>query len=166
MRRVVAYNGCMVERDTDSGPAGKEKETSASGAGAQASDERVAIAEGFISMKPATVQMVLDQRNVQGNVLDIAKAAAMATVKNASQIMPLCQPVRLNRAEVNFIPAEDGLRCVAEIHAVSKTGMEMEALMAVQAVLATVYDMCKATQGDMTIGKIKLLRGEDESHGE
>ncbi len=120
---------------------------------------RVARAGGRIVMKPATLAMIRDGAAKKGDVLLVARVAAIAAAKRASDLIPLCHPLPLTRVAVAFSLDEAGSAVVIEVTAetVGRTGVEMEALTAAAAGLLTVYDMCKAVDRGMRIESLRLL---------
>ena len=131
--------------------------------GGKASTRRVAVATGRIDMLPATLALITSGTAKKGDVLGIARIAGIQGAKKTSDLIPLCHPIALTRVAVDFEVQADR-SCVvctatAEVH--GQTGVEMEALTAVQAALLTIYDMCKAVDRGMTINGVKLL----EKHG-
>ena len=128
---------------------------------------RVAVATGRIEMLPATLALVASGSAKKGDVLGVARIAAIMAAKKTSELIPLCHPLALTRVAVEFAIAHmdadgfDGVRCTAAAETVGPTGVEMEALTAVQVGLLTIYDMCKAVDRGMTINDCKLL----EKHG-
>jgi cyclic pyranopterin monophosphate synthase len=124
---------------------------------------RVAVATGRIRMQPRTLAIVQSGNAKKGDVLGIARIAAIQGAKRCSDLIPLCHPIAITRIAVEFeIDASDNsVRCVATVECEGKTGVEMEALTAVQIGLLTIYDMCKAVDRAMTITDVKLL----EKHG-
>ena len=135
--------------------------------GGKISSHRVAIARGRIDMLPATLAMVEAGNAKKGDVLGIARIAGIQGAKKTSDLIPLCHPLALTRVAVEFdiVQASDALPahviCTATAEVVGPTGVEMEALTAVQVALLTIYDMCKAVDRGMTINDCKLL----EKHG-
>jgi cyclic pyranopterin phosphate synthase len=133
--------------------------------GAKAETERVAVAAGAIEMEPATLAAIRAGTIAKGDVLGIARIAAIAGLKRTAELIPLCHPVRVTAVDVALTAADDGGRSrveiVATVRAFDRTGVEMEALAAVAAAALTVYDMCKAVDRGMTIGEIRL----DEKRG-
>jgi cyclic pyranopterin phosphate synthase len=121
---------------------------------------RVAIAQGSILMKPRTWDQVKSARAEKGDVLGIARTAAIMGAKRTSEIIPLCHPLPLTHIAIDFQLHEDmsGITCLARIETVGKTGVEMEALMAVQIALLTIYDMLKAIDKDMIINQVHLVQ--------
>ncbi len=131
--------------------------------GAKAETHRIAIATGRISMLPATIKLIQQGNAKKGDVLGIARIAAIQASKKTSDLIPLCHPIALTRVAVAFDIVEDtsSVVCTATTETFGKTGVEMEALSAVSVGLLTIYDMCKAADRGMTISDIKLL----EKHG-
>ena len=125
--------------------------------------QRVAIACGTIRMKPETLALVLSGTAKKGDVLGVARIAAIQAAKKTSELIPLCHPVPLTSVAVEF--ATDAktstIECRATVACTARTGVEMEALTAVQVGLLTIYDMCKAVDRGMTMEAIRLL----EKHG-
>jgi cyclic pyranopterin monophosphate synthase len=136
--------------------------------GDKAATRRVAIAEGSILMHAETLKAILDQQIEKGDVLAVARIAGLMAAKKTSEIVPLCHPIALTHAEVVIVPRNDseGLHCRAEAVTVERTGVEMEALHAVQAALLTVYDMCKALDRGMQITDVRLLHKSGGRSGE
>ena len=130
---------------------------------AKASTHRIAIAQGRISMAPATLAIILQGNAKKGDVLGIARIAGIMAAKKTSELIPLCHPLALTRVAVEFnsSEADSCILCSAAAETIGPTGVEMEALTAVQIALLTIYDMCKAVDRGMTITDVKLL----EKHG-
>src|SRR5210317_95813 len=120
---------------------------------------RMAVAEGLVSMKPETFQLIRDQKVKKGNVLETARIAGIMAAKKTSELIPMCHPLSLTHVQVDFEPDETNSRIVIEASArtVDQTGVEMEALTAVTVAALTVYDMCKSYDREMTISSIQLL---------
>jgi cyclic pyranopterin phosphate synthase len=120
---------------------------------------RVAKARGSISMQPATLQLITSGQASKGDVLGIARIAAIQGAKRTAELIPLCHPLPLTRVVVDFeIDAKaNAVHCTAQAETWGRTGVEMEALTAVQVGLLTVYDMCKAVDRGMVMGGIRLL---------
>jgi cyclic pyranopterin phosphate synthase len=121
---------------------------------------RVARASGVIRMQPATLALVASGSAKKGDVLGVARIAAIQGAKRTADLVPLCHPLPITRVAVDFELDEAGslLRCTAQVETLGRTGVEMEALTAVQVGLLTVYDMCKAADRGMVMGDIRLLR--------
>ncbi len=131
--------------------------------GAKASTHRTAVATGRIGMQPATLALIQSGTAKKGDVLGIARLAGIMGAKKTSDLIPLCHPIALTRVAVDFevLPARNEVVCTATAETVGQTGVEMEALTAVQVALLTIYDMCKAADRGMVITDVKLL----EKHG-
>jgi len=134
---------------------------------AKAPTHRVAVARGRIEMLAATLALIQSGSAKKGDVLGVARIAAIQGAKRTSDLIPLCHPIPLTRVAVEFElhPAQGGaapaVTCTARAETVGPTGVEMEALTAVNVALLTIYDMCKAVDRGMTITDVKLL----EKHG-
>lgn len=124
---------------------------------------RVARASGVIRMQPATLALIESGRAEKGDVLGIARIAAIQGAKRTADLIPLCHPLPLTRVTVALEPDAGlpGVRCTAQAETWGRTGVEMEALTAVQVGLLTIYDMCKAVDRAMAMDNIKVL----EKHG-
>ena len=125
--------------------------------GDKADTHRVAIASGYIRMHPETLAVVRDGTAGKGDVLCIARIAAIMGAKRTSDLVPLCHPIALTRITVDFSLQDDGISCHVRTETVGKTGVEMEALTAVQTGLLTIYDMLKAIDRGMVMTDIRLL---------
>jgi cyclic pyranopterin monophosphate synthase len=124
---------------------------------------RAAVAAGTIRMLPQTLALVMSGTAKKGDVLGVARIAAIQAAKRTSELIPLCHPVALTSVAIDFNIDEKSSRieCRATVECTAKTGVEMEALTAVQVGLLTIYDMCKAVDRGMTIEAVRLL----EKHG-
>jgi len=129
---------------------------------------RVARASGTIRMKPETFALVAEGRAKKGDVIGIARIAAIQGAKRTADLVPLCHPLPITRVAVDFEldPAQSLLRCSAQVETLGRTGVEMEALTAVQVGLLTVYDMCKAVDRGMVMGDIRLLEKRGGKSGD
>ena len=127
--------------------------------GAKQITRRIASAEGTIQMQPETLQRILAGGHKKGDVLGIARIAGIMGAKKTADLIPLCHPLALTRIEIELtpLPEENAVRCQATVETHDRTGVEMEALTAVQVALLTIYDMCKAVDRGMTIDKVRLL---------
>ena len=140
---------------------------------AKPASHRVAVASGRIEMLPATLQIIAQGNAKKGDVLGIARIAGIQAAKKTSELIPLCHPLALTRVAVDFelfqaAPATNGacgVFCSATVETVGPTGVEMEALTAVQVALLTIYDMCKAVDRGMTINEVKLLEKQGGKSG-
>ncbi len=134
---------------------------------AKASTHRIAVATGRIEMLPATLAIIESGTAKKGDVLGIARIAGIQAAKKTSDLVPLCHPLALTRVALEFslhsaaTPAPAHVVCTATVETVGPTGVEMEALTAVQVALLTIYDMCKAVDRGMTMTAVHLL----EKHG-
>lgn len=130
---------------------------------AKPATHRVAVAQGRIVMAAATLAIILDGTAKKGDVLGIARIAGIMAAKKTSELIPLCHPLALTHVALEFTPdvASASIRCLATVETVGPTGVEMEALTAVQVALLTIYDMCKAVDRAMVISDVKVL----EKHG-
>jgi cyclic pyranopterin phosphate synthase len=126
---------------------------------------RLAIAEGFISMAPATLAIIVEGSAPKGDVLAVARVAGIMASKQTSALIPLCHPLNITKAAVELTPVHEGQRpdgrvgihVQATLGVTGKTGIEMEALTAASVACLTVYDMCKAVDRGMEISEIRLL---------
>jgi cyclic pyranopterin phosphate synthase len=127
--------------------------------GDKASTHRIAIATGMISMLPETFKMVETGTHKKGDVLGIARIAGIQASKKTSDLIPLCHPLALTHVSLDFQLDQKthSINCQVKAETTGQTGVEMEALTAVQVALLTIYDMCKAVDRGMVMGDIKLL---------
>jgi cyclic pyranopterin phosphate synthase len=127
--------------------------------GGKAVTHRVAIAEGRIEMLPATLKLIQEGGHRKGDVLGIARVAGIMAAKKTSELVPLCHPLSLTKVEIELTarPQDNAVACRATVETDGKTGVEMEALTAVQIALLTVYDMCKSVDRGMTITGVRLM---------
>jgi len=127
--------------------------------GDKAETERVARAAGTVTMLPATLALIRAGDAKKGDVLGIARIAAIQAAKRTSDLIPLCHPLALTRVAVEFVIDEQAscVSCEATAQTRGRTGVEMEALTAVSVGLLTIYDMCKAVDRGMRLGNIRLL---------
>jgi cyclic pyranopterin phosphate synthase len=121
------------------------------------STARVAVAEGFIRMKPETLALALSGEGKKGAVGPVAELAGVMGAKQTSSLIPLCHPLSLSKVEVTVSEAEGGLRVEATAKTTGPTGVEMEALTAVSVACLTLYDMLKAADRGMVIEGVRLL---------
>jgi cyclic pyranopterin phosphate synthase len=134
---------------------------------AKASTHRIGIAGGRIEMLASTLALIEAGSAKKGDVLGVARIAGIMAAKKTSELIPLCHPLALTRVAIDFKATHadetgaDSVFCTATVETVGPTGVEMEALTAVQVALLTIYDMCKAVDRGMTISGVKLL----EKHG-
>ena len=136
--------------------------------GAKAATHRVAVATGRIEMQAATRTLIASGTAKKGDVLGIARIAGIQAAKKTSELIPLCHPLALTRVAVEFVMHEAPSPCVecqVTAETVGPTGVEMEALTAVQVALLTIYDMCKAADRGMTISDVRLLEKQGGKSG-
>ena len=126
---------------------------------AKAETHRVARATGHIRMLAATFELIASGQAKKGDVIGIARIAAIQGAKRTAELIPLCHPLPITRVAVEFELDRQALevRCTAQVETVGRTGVEMEALTAVQIGLLTIYDMCKAADRGMVMGGIRVL---------
>ena len=126
---------------------------------AKAETHRVARATGHIRMLPATFELIANGQAKKGDVIGIARIAAIQGAKRTADLVPLCHPLPITRVAVDFELKRDlnEVHCSAQVESFGRTGVEMEALTAVQVGLLTVYDMCKAADRGMVMGGIRVL---------
>jgi len=129
----------------------------------KAHTHRVAVATGTIQMQATTWELIENGTAKKGDVLGIARIAGIQAAKKASDLIPLCHPLALTRVAIAFDmhAATNSVQCSATVETVGPTGVEIEALAAVQIALLTIYDMCKAVDRGMTMTNVKVM----EKHG-
>jgi cyclic pyranopterin phosphate synthase len=120
--------------------------------------ERIAVAEGFITLKADTIKLIEDNSIKKGDVLTISEFAGIMAAKKTPELIPLCHQLNLTKAEVSARIEKNGVRITAMAKCIGQTGVEMEALTAVSIGLLTIYDMCKAVDDQMMISDIRLLQ--------
>jgi cyclic pyranopterin phosphate synthase len=135
---------------------------------AKSDTHRIAVAAGTIRMQPATMALVLSGSAKKGDVLGIARIAAIMGAKKTSELVPLCHPLAITRVAVDFEvdQAANSVHCRAQVETVGKTGVEMEALTAVQVGLLTIYDMCKAVDRGMLMTNVRVLEKQGGKSGD
>jgi cyclic pyranopterin monophosphate synthase len=124
---------------------------------------RTAVAEGFISLKTETVEMIRKNLMKKGDVLTVAQIAGIQAAKLTHQIIPLCHPLLITSIDVDLTLDDNGVKALSTVRCIGKTGIEMEALSAVSGALLGVYDMCKAVDKEMTLQNIKLIKKTKEN---
>jgi cyclic pyranopterin phosphate synthase len=136
--------------------------------GAKPASHRVAVAQGSIRMQPATFELIASGNAKKGDVIGIARIAAIQAAKRTAELIPLCHPIALTRVAAEFrLDAQlPGVHCTVTAETVGATGVEMEALTAVQIGLLTIYDMCKAADRGMVIDGVRLLEKRGGKSGE
>ncbi len=130
--------------------------------------QRQAVAEGFITMQPQVLAMVIQGQAAKGDVLAVARVAAIQAAKRTWELIPLCHPIALTGLDVAIAPGDFGgcLRIEVTARTNGTTGVEMEALTAVQVGLLTIYDMVKALDPAMSMGPVRLLRKSGGRNGD
>jgi cyclic pyranopterin phosphate synthase len=121
---------------------------------------REAVAQGIISMKKETFALIMKKKMKKGDVFEVARLAGIMAAKRTFELIPLCHPLNLTSVEISFYPdtKKNQVKIESKVKVTAKTGVEMEALVAVSAAALTIYDMCKAVERGMVISDIKLLR--------
>lgn len=130
--------------------------------------DRSALAQGWVRMAPATLQMIRQQGLKKGNVLETARIAGILAAKKTADLIPMCHPLNITHCQIDFFPDEPGsrIRIEASVRIVGQTGVEMEALTAVALAALTIYDMCKAVDREMTISDICVLKKSGGKSGD
>lgn len=125
---------------------------------------RIAVAEGTIHMQPGTLDLILQGKHKKGDVLGIARVAGIMAAKKTAELIPLCHPISITHIEIELEPQKNNnaIYCRVTTETRDQTGVEMEALTAVQITLLAIYDMCKSADRGMTISNVQLL---DKSGG-
>lgn len=126
---------------------------------------RRAVAGAVIHMRPETLVMIYDGQAPKGDVLAVARVAGIMAAKKTSDLIPLCHPLAIAHATVDFEPVSDGVRIRASVETDGATGVEMEALTAASVAALTLYDMCKAVDRGMTVDGLGLLLKEGGKTG-
>ena len=130
--------------------------------------QRLAIAEGTIRMQAETLQRIVEGAHKKGDVLGVARIAGVMAAKKTADLVPLCHPLQLTHIDIqlNANEIEQSVHCVVEVKTAGQTGVEMEALMAVQITLLTIYDMCKAMDRGMSMTDIGLVKKSGGKSGD
>ncbi len=119
---------------------------------------RLAMAQATIFMKKETVELIRNKKIQKGDVLSVATTAGILAAKRTSELIPMCHSLMIESCKIDFIFHEDKIVIVSEVRLSAKTGVEMEALMAVSVAALTIYDMCKSVDRGMTISNIQLIK--------
>jgi cyclic pyranopterin phosphate synthase len=129
---------------------------------------REAVAEGSVIMKPSTLELILTNEILKGDVLGVARIGGIMAAKRVGELIPLCHPLNITKADISFnINKENSTVDIsATVKVASRTGVEMEALTAVSVAALTIYDMCKAVDKDMMIFNIRLIKKKGGKSGE
>ena len=130
--------------------------------------QRIAVAEGTIRMQADTLQRIVDGSHKKGDVLGVARIAGVMAAKKTADLIPLCHPLQLTHVDIqlNADEIKQTVHCIVEVKTDGKTGVEMEALTAVQITLLTIYDMCKAIDRGMSMSDIGLLKKSGGKSGD
>ena len=136
--------------------------------GDKADTRRVAVAKGEVLMRPETLELIAKNQVAKGDVLAVAQVAGIMAAKETSRLIPMCHPLMLTHVELQFelLPQEHTVEITASAATTGKTGVEMEALVAVSVAALTIYDMCKAVDRGMHLGNIRLVRKSGGKSGE
>jgi cyclic pyranopterin phosphate synthase len=136
--------------------------------GAKAETERLAVAEGTVTMRPETLRLILAGDAKKGDVIGTARIAGIMAAKRTHELIPLCHPLLLTKVSVDIRPdnALPGLRVTATARVTGKTGVEMEALTAASVACLTIYDMAKAIDRGMVLGGIRLIEKSGGKSGD
>lgn len=118
---------------------------------------RTAVATGFISLQPETLELIKDNKLKKGDVFSIAEIAGIMGGKKTSELIPLCHNINIDKIDVRADIVDNGVNITATAKCIGKTGIEMEVLTAVSIALLTIYDMCKAVDKQMVINQIRLV---------
>ncbi len=126
----------------------------------KAATVREAVAQGVITMKPETFDLISEQKVKKGNVFETARIAGIMAAKRTADLIPLCHPLSVTHLQVDFFPLPEthSIRIEAVVRVLGQTGVEMEALTAVSVAALTIYDMCKSYDRTMTVSDIYLLK--------
>jgi cyclic pyranopterin monophosphate synthase len=135
---------------------------------AKPESERVAVAEGEIRMRPETLAAIRANQMKKGDVIAVARVAGIMAAKRTAELIPLCHPISLHDVQIteNFLDGLPGIRVRATVRTIGRTGVEMEALSAVTVALLTIYDMAKAIDRSMELGRIALVEKTGGLHGD
>ena len=129
---------------------------------------RIAVAEGTIRMQAGTLSLIMEGGHKKGDVLGIARVAGIMATKKTAELIPLCHPLVISHIDIGLEPrpGESAVYCRAQVETIGPTGVEMEALNAVQVTLLTIYDMCKAVDRGMSIETVRLLEKSGGKSGD
>ena len=130
--------------------------------------QRIAVAEGTIRMQAETLQRIVQGSHKKGDVLGVARIAGVMAAKKTADLIPLCHPLQLTHVDIqlNADEIKQTVHCIVEVKTDGKTGVEMEALTAVQITLLTIYDMCKAMDRGMSMSDIGLVKKSGGKSGD
>ena len=128
--------------------------------------KRMAIAEAFINLSTSTKEKIYKNKIIKGDVISVAKTAGILAAKKTSDTIPLCHQIPLNSVEIEILNKSQGLLIHSKCNSLAKTGVEMEALVAVSITALTIYDMCKSFDKSIEITKIRLLSKKGGKSGD
>lgn len=133
----------------------------------KAATQRIAVTEGYIEMQPKTLKLIAEMGHKKGDVLAIARIAGIMACKKTAELIPLCHPIFITHVEIDLTPepSNNRVRCQSTVKTTGQTGVEMEALVATQIALLTIYDMCKGMDRGMVIQSVRLLEKEGGKSG-
>ena len=136
--------------------------------GAKDATHRIAVAEGTIRLQDQTLTLIMEGGHKKGDVLGIARIAGIMAAKKTAELIPLCHPLAISHIDISLEPRPDesAVYCRARVETIGSTGVEMEALNAVQVTLLTIYDMCKAVDRGMSIEWVRLLKKSGGKSGD
>ncbi len=121
--------------------------------------ERMAVAHARVTMKPETFKLIMDKRVTKGDVLGVARVAAIMAAKKTNELIPMCHPLNINSVKIDYTNNnQDSIEITSEVKVSAKTGVEMEALTAVSICALTIYDMCKSADRSMLISEVYLVK--------
>lgn len=130
--------------------------------GHKSMQKRTAEAAGFISLSDETLKLIHENKMLKGDVLTVAEIAGIQGAKKTSELIPLCHPIAISSIKVSTTITKNGIKISSQAKCIGQTGVEMEALTAVNIALLTIYDMCKAVDKSMIISDIKLISKEKQ----
>ena len=134
--------------------------------GSKKTTKRVAVAEAFINLNAVTKEKIYKNKIIKGDVISVAKTAGILGAKRTSDTIPLCHQITLNSVEIEILNKPQGLLILSKCNSLAKTGVEMEALVAVSITALTIYDMCKSFDKSIEITKIRLLSKKGGKSGD
>lgn len=120
--------------------------------------EREAIVEGFVYLESRVIRLIKNKQMEKGDVLEAARLAGILAAKKTPYLIPLCHPIPIESANIEFSLEKNRIRIIAKVKAKARTGLEMEALTATSVAALTIYDMCKPIDKNIVISEIKLLK--------
>lgn len=129
--------------------------------------DRVATAHASVTMRPETLKLVRNKKVAKGDVLEVARVAGIMAAKRAGDLIPMCHPLNLDSVKIDYKDnGSDTLEILSEVRVTARTGVEMEALVAVSVSALTIYDMCKSVDRAMVIGDVHLIKKSGGKSGE